>query len=108
MFIQESTKPGIFDRFCFVLASVVCKRKRRGVNWQSETEVTIDSVQKQSPGCACRRGCSFVFPRSVRSNQTEPGRYWQSAKSQDLPAAHRPFALFFYRSVPKLTPGHAH
>jgi hypothetical protein len=58
------------------------------VNWQSETEVTIDSVQKKPPCGACRGGGSFVFPRSVRANETEPGRSRLSAKSQDLPAAY--------------------
>src|SRR5690349_20431806 len=54
------------------------------VNWQSETEVTIDPVQKKLPCGACHGGRSFVFPRFGRSNETEPGRSCRSAKSQVL------------------------
>src|SRR4029077_5268457 len=107
MFVLEPMKTVIFDRFSFVAVPVVSQRKGMS-NWQSETEVTIDSVQKKPPCSACRGGGGFVFPRSVRSPETEQGRPWLSAKTQDLPAAHRPFALCWFRSVPKLPRGHAH
>ena len=65
----------------------------------SGTGVSIDSVQKK-PACgACRGGGSFVFPRSVRSNETEQGRSWLSAKSQDLPHEWLSFDSQSYRTV---------
>src|ERR1700751_735410 len=84
-------------------------RKRNNVvHWQSETEVMIDSVQKKPPCSACCGGRRFVFPPSGHGNETEPWRSRLSAKRQDLPTAHRPRALCWFPSVPKLPRGHAY
>src|SRR5262249_31487742 len=104
----EPDEPAIFDRCSFVVLSLLSETQPRGFIGTSETEVTIDSVQKK-PRCGARRDRrSSVLPRSGHSNETEPGRSWLHARSQDLPTAPRPFALCWFASVPKLPRGHAY
>jgi hypothetical protein len=106
--LSEPMKTVIFDRFFFVVVTRTLPTQRCWLIWQREYEVAIDPAEKKPPCGTCRCGCSFVFPRSGGSNKTEPGRSRLSAKSQDLPAVHRRFALCWIRSVPKLPRGHAH